>query len=341
MARVDLAEGLDGEVASHAALHLHPDVLVVGGGVAGLAAAAAAASSGLETVLIEADHQVGGWVALGSERALVDELLSQALAAGVVVLTNSVVTARTSDGLILAVLERAGGDELALIHAGHVIAACGLVERTLTFEGNDLPGVMLSTGARRLLRHWSVRPGERAVVLASGGDGALLADELGASGAAVVEVLDGRSDTMRRALGSSRQVEAVELGDRRRVDADVVVLAPGWTIDAGLVTSLGAEIRTVGGRPSAVGRPDIASVVGSLGGDGELDEVVAHAQIVGRQAAAGAARAARGATSHPGAGRRAAPPAPTLEPSSPQPRSFALANGVIDLVEDLTSPQLD
>ena len=124
------------------------------------------------------------------------------------------------------------------------------------------------------------------MIVASGGAAPRLADELTASGTVVV-VLDSQSDTMRRALGSSRQVEAVELGDRRRSTRTWWCWLPGGRSTPVWSPAMGAEIRNEGGRPSAVGRPDVASVVGSLGGDGELDEVVAHAQIVGRQAAAG------------------------------------------------------
>lgn len=344
MARVDVAGRLAAAQTTHAAVHLHPDVLVIGGGAAGLAAATSAASSGLETVLMEADHRVGGWVRLGPDRTLVEGLAAQAVAAGVVVLTNATVTGRTSDGRVLAVLERTGGDELAVIQPRQVIAACGLVERSLTFAGNDLPGVMLSTGARRLMGNWSVCPGERTLVLAGDGDGERLAEELADIGSHVVEVIDGRATALRRGLGG-HHVEAVELGDRRRIEADLVVLAPGWTIDAGLLSALGAHISREGGRPTALGPPDVVAIVGALGGEGDLDQIVAHAQIVGRQAAAGAARAARAAASNapggPSVGRRAAPPAPVLNPVVGQTRPFALAGGVVDFAEDLTGPQLD
>ena len=42
--------------------------------------------------------------------------------------------------------------------------ATGTIEQPLVFAGNDLPGVMLSGGARRLAALYAVAPGTRAVV---------------------------------------------------------------------------------------------------------------------------------------------------------------------------------
>ena len=47
--------------------------------------------------------------------------------------------------------------------ARHVFAT-GAIEQPLVFAGNDLPGVMLSGGARRLAALYAVSPGERAVI---------------------------------------------------------------------------------------------------------------------------------------------------------------------------------
>ena len=41
----------------------------------------------------------------------------------------------------------------------------GATEQPLVFPGNDLVGVMLPDGVRRLVRDFSIKPGERAVVL--------------------------------------------------------------------------------------------------------------------------------------------------------------------------------
>ena len=43
------------------------------------------------------------------------------------------------------------------------------IEQPPVFAGNDLPGVMLASGARRLVSLYAVQPGSTAVVTAGGG----------------------------------------------------------------------------------------------------------------------------------------------------------------------------
>ena len=56
------------------------------------------------------------------------------------------------------------GDTLHQVRARRHVAATGAIEQPLVFAGNDLPGVMLSGGARRLAALYALRPGEGAVV---------------------------------------------------------------------------------------------------------------------------------------------------------------------------------
>ncbi len=56
------------------------------------------------------------------------------------------------------------GDTLHQIRARAHVFATGSIEQPLVFAGNDLPGVMLSGGARRLLERYAVSPGTRAVI---------------------------------------------------------------------------------------------------------------------------------------------------------------------------------
>ena len=54
------------------------------------------------------------------------------------------------------------------IRADRHVAATGSIEQPLMFEGNDLPGVMLCSGARRLASLYRVSPGSKAVVATVG-----------------------------------------------------------------------------------------------------------------------------------------------------------------------------
>ncbi len=73
--------------------------------------------------------------------------------------------------------------------AERIVVATGATEQPLVFPGNDLVGVMLPDGVRRLIRDFSIKPGERAVVLGSDDDTLSIADELAELG---IEVAEGR-----------------------------------------------------------------------------------------------------------------------------------------------------
>src|SRR5213076_2197385 len=114
--------------------------------------------------------------ALGRQRRLaaLAELRDRVAATpGIEVLTNAVVAGRY-DGNWTAVVRRdlPGGDEqLIKARAKVLVVAPGLIERPYVFAGNDVPGVILSTAVRRLIRLHAVKPGERAVVLTGNADG--------------------------------------------------------------------------------------------------------------------------------------------------------------------------
>ena len=113
----------------------HADVLVVGGGIAGRAAAAAAAGTGADVVLVDEG--------LAGQTEPLDgvELIAGGSALG------------SFDGLV-PVWQ---GDTLHQIRAARLVFATGTIEQPLVFAGNDLPGVMLTGGARRLAETYAVR----------------------------------------------------------------------------------------------------------------------------------------------------------------------------------------
>ncbi|MGH3348154.1 MAG: 2Fe-2S iron-sulfur cluster-binding protein, partial [Nocardioides sp.] len=76
--------------------YAHPDVLVAGGGPAGMAAAVAAAGAGARVMLVEEEHELGGQLRWGDERdlAALGELRDSVAAVGIEVLTDAVVLGR-------------------------------------------------------------------------------------------------------------------------------------------------------------------------------------------------------------------------------------------------------
>ena len=144
--------------------YAHPDVLVAGGGPAGMAAAVAAARAGASVLLVEEEHQLGGHLRWGGEAdlaALADLAGQVAAEPGIEVLTDAVVLGRY-DGNWIAVLERSlAGERLVKARAKSLVVAPGLIERPYVIQGNDLPGVMVSTAVRRLINLYAVRPRRR------------------------------------------------------------------------------------------------------------------------------------------------------------------------------------
>ena len=137
----------------------HADVLVVGGGAAGLSAAIAAAELGADVVLADEGPEPGGRLLAEDGEEHARELAAQAAAAGVELLTNAPALG-AFDGLV-PVWQ---GYTLHQVRSRCQVYATGAIEQPLVFPGNDLPGVMLSGGARRLVALYAVPPGTRAVV---------------------------------------------------------------------------------------------------------------------------------------------------------------------------------
>ena len=92
------------------------------------------------------------------------------------------------------------------IRAERHIAATGSIEQPLMFEGNDLPGVMLCSGAQRLASLYGVRPGKAAVVATTADRGLESALALHEAGVEIVAVADSRSS------GASRGAARADRG---------------------------------------------------------------------------------------------------------------------------------
>ncbi|MEM6973654.1 MAG: sarcosine oxidase subunit alpha family protein [Pseudomonadota bacterium] len=191
-------------------VHAHVDVLVVGGGIAGMAAARAAAMGGAETMLVEQTAHWGGH-ALTDNDTTIDGMpaadWAEAEAGRLAALPGLTMRARTmaagcyDHGWVL-LYERLGDHRpgwdgprhrLWKVRAGRIVIATGAIERPLTFANNDRPGIMLAGAVRSYLALWGVCPGKRAVIVANNDDAYRTALALAAAGAEVRAVIDTRS----------------------------------------------------------------------------------------------------------------------------------------------------
>jgi sarcosine oxidase, subunit alpha len=190
-------------------VHRRVDVLVIGGGPAGRAAAAGADGD----VLLVDDR--------GGHEAPYE------------VLAPATALAIYEGGLVPV----AAGTVLYRIRAGRIVVATGALEQPLLFPGNDLVGVMLPEGVRRMVDEWAVKPGERAVLVGAGAADVKL--QLARAGVEIAAVSP-RPESL-SAYGRRGRLRSVEL-DGERIDCDLLVVSGGLQPAYSLLAQAGARI---------------------------------------------------------------------------------------------------
>ena len=198
----------EGDADTYEHFYAFCDVLVIGGGVAGLQAAHAAAKSGARVILME---QTAGWggraVVDGGtvDGAPVDNFVEQIVSEletmpGVTMRTRMTGAGVYDHGYALGyeqlrdnAPEKEGPrHRLWRIRATRIITATGAIERPLSFAGNDVPGVMLASAVRDYVVNYGVSPGDRTVVVTNNDDAYQTAIALNYAGLTVKAILDAR-----------------------------------------------------------------------------------------------------------------------------------------------------
>ena len=161
-------------------------MVVAGGGPAGMAAAIAAADAGASVLLVEEEYELGRfprriepssacWASFGGRRIPGRNRSPHELRGGWSLRRElGGIVQRGLAGIHGAADQGPGQDPRG--------GSPGLIERPYVFEGNDLPGVMLSTGVRRLINLWAVKPGTWAMVMTANGSGDAAIDDLERAG---------------------------------------------------------------------------------------------------------------------------------------------------------------
>lgn len=169
--------------------HAHCDVLVVGGGPAGLAAALSAGRAGLRVILCDERADFGG--SLRYDERMIDgrpaldwagKALGEISAMPDVTVLRRTTAYGVYDGNTVGLVERVSDhvptpapfqvrQRMWTVRAQKIILATGAIERPLVFPNNDKPGVMLASAARSYTRQYGVKLGEKGAVFTTNDDG--------------------------------------------------------------------------------------------------------------------------------------------------------------------------
>jgi sarcosine oxidase subunit alpha len=289
-------------------LNQHCDVLVVGGGAAGLIAALAAARSGARVILADEQEEFGGSL-LDSRETLdgkpaavwVDKVVAELAAmANVTLLPRATVNGyhdhnfltiheRRTDHLSELAPSRHLGEVRQRMHrvrAKYVVLAAGAHERPLVYGNNDAPGNMLAGAVSTYVRRYGVAPGKQLVLSTTNDYAYRVALDWLEAGLQVVAIADARSNPrgtwveLARAKGIRILTSSAVLETRgsKRVSAARVaaidplahkVTSPGEWLECDLVATSGGYSPVVHLASHLGGKPTWnADMLGFVPGEG-------------------------------------------------------------------------
>jgi len=177
------------------------DVVIIGGGPAGMCAALAAAKAGVRVTLMDSFSELGGQLVkqthrfFGSKREHagvrgieIVKILRQEIDQNrhIEVKLNTDVLGIYKDGVI----SYAENKQYGRITGEKIIICTGAAEKMLKFENNDLPGVYGAGAVQTLMNISGIRPGDRVLMVGAGNIGLIVSYQLLQAGAEVAAIVE-------------------------------------------------------------------------------------------------------------------------------------------------------
>jgi sarcosine oxidase, subunit alpha len=353
-----------GEVGLGAAREATPkrygfcDVLVIGAGPSGLSAALAAAQSGAQVALVDESLRLAG---NGAPQALLRAVHDST---SITLFPATVAAGYYADHWVALV----SPTRMTKMRATAVVIATGVIEQPAVFRNNDLPGVMLASGAVRLLARHGVAPGRQVVIVAANLDAYVTCLELSARGVSVAAIVELRAAPERDpavaacvALGTTllpahAPYEAIHGPDgsvaglriaplnaaghldatsARRIDCDAILMSVGWAAAAQLFLQAGGSTRFSEELQQFVPQdlPPGIFAAGRMNGVYDVESRLADGRRAGAQAAAHAGFGVPGSAIVAPGTRCPSHPFPIID--HPQAKNF------VDFDEDLQVKDLE
>ena len=256
----------DPDVYDHGFLHC--DVLITGAGPTGLSAALTAASSGARVIVADEDFTMGGRLLAETHEINGDagHVWAAATIAELASMDNVHLMTRTTvygvyDHGVHGALERktdhlltSGGKPrqvLWRIYSKRSILTTGATERSIAFQNNDRPGIMLAGAVRAYANRYGVAPGKRVAVFTNNDDGWRTARDLKAKGVEVTAVIDTRTGISESLDGAAiisggqvtgttgrKGLTSITVNGSTTVQADCLAVSGGWSPNVHLTCHL-------------------------------------------------------------------------------------------------------
>ncbi|AFQ44975.1 NAD(P)/FAD-dependent oxidoreductase [Desulfosporosinus meridiei] len=177
------------------------EVLIIGGGPAGLSAASAAANLGASVLVLERDDLPGGQLVkqthkfFGSKKQYAGDrgfqigslLIEQCKTSSrVEVWTNTTALGIYEDGVVTAESQ----DEHVKIKPKKIIVATGASEKMIAFPNNDLPGIYGAGAVQTLMNVHGIVPGQRVLMIGAGNIGLIVSYQLMQAGVEIAAIIE-------------------------------------------------------------------------------------------------------------------------------------------------------